>query len=90
MYSRMKDKILEDADQQATSILEDARAQARQEHDDLIAAGHASIERAVKKAKKELQAEVADIAILGAEKILQRSVNPDDHKKALNELAQDL
>ena len=83
-------KLLEEADQEATAILESARLQARKERDDILAAGHAAIERAVTKAKGELQNQVVDIAILGAEKILQRSVNVQDHQAILQDLAKSL
>lgn len=83
-------KLLEEADQEATVILENARLQARKERDDILAAGHAAVDRAVTKAKGELRDQVIDIAILGAEKVLQRSVNAQDHKKILQDLAKNL
>lgn len=83
-------KLLEEADQEATQILEAARAQARKERDDIVASGHAAVDRAVAKAKHELQNQVIDIAVLGAEKILQRSVDVQDHKAILQDLAKNL
>ena len=83
-------KLLEEADKEATKILEAARAQAKQEHDDIIAAGHTAVARAVSKAKSDLQEQVVDIAILGAEKILQRSVSSQDHTDMLRDLAKNL
>lgn len=83
-------KILEQADTEAGVILEDARVQARKERDEIINSGHFSVQKAVNKAKKELQEQVADIAILGAEKILQRSVTAEDHAEALKDLAKNL
>ncbi len=83
-------KLLEEAEQEATQILENARAEARKERDDIVAAGHTSVERAVAKAKNELQNQVIDIAVLGAEKILQRSVNVQDHQAILQDLAKNL
>lgn len=83
-------KLLEEADQEATVILENARMQARKERDDILAAGHAAVDRAVTKAKGELQDQIVDIAMLGAEKILQRSINVQDHKKILQDLAKNL
>lgn len=83
-------KILEQADVEAGIILEDARAQARIERDEIINSGHHSVQKAINKAKKELQEQVADIAILGAEKILQRSVTAADHAEALKDLAKGL
>ncbi len=83
-------KILEQADAEAGVILEDARSQARKERDEIIESGHQAVQKDVHKAKKELQEQVADIAIMGAEKILKRSVNADDHTEALKELAKSL
>lgn len=83
-------KLLEEADKEATEILEKARNQARKERDEIIAAGHAAIEREVVKAKNELQDQVVDIAMLGAEKVLQRSVNLQDNEKILRDLAKNL
>jgi len=83
-------KLLEDADKEATQILEAAREQARKERDDIIASGDVHIEREINKAKTELQKQLASVAVLGAEKILQRSVNVQDHEKMLNELAKTL
>lgn len=83
-------KLLEDADQEAIAILEHARLQARKEREDIIAAGNVAVSQAVTKAKHELANQVVDIAIIGAEKILQRSVNLQDHKAILQDLAKSL
>lgn len=83
-------KLLEEADVEATQIIENARTKARKERDDIVASGHVAIERAVSKAKHELQNQVIDIAILGAEKVLQRSVIAEDHKNILQNLAKNL
>jgi F-type H+-transporting ATPase subunit b len=83
-------KLLEEAEQEAVLILENARTEARRERDDIIAAGHASIVRETTKAKHDLQNQVANLAILGAEKILQRSVNAQDNEKILQDLAKNL
>lgn len=83
-------KLLEEAEEEAVQILEKARMQARRERDDIVASGHLAIDRAVSKARHELQNDVIDIALLGAEKILQRSVDVTDHKDILQELAKSL
>ncbi len=83
-------KLLEDADVQAAKILEEARTQAKRERDEIIAAGHLAVERAVAKAKHDLQGQVVDIAILGAEKVLQRSVDDKDNRDILQNLAESL
>lgn len=83
-------KLLEEADLEATQIIENARNSARKERDDIVAAGHSAIDRAVAKAKHELYDQVVDIAMLGAEKILQRSVDSNDNKAILQDLAKNL
>ncbi|HSX20671.1 MAG TPA: F0F1 ATP synthase subunit B [Gammaproteobacteria bacterium] len=83
-------KLLEEADQEAAQILENARVQARKERDDILAAGHVALDREVTKAKNELQDQVVNIAMLGAEKILQRSVNAQDNQEILQQLAKNL
>ena len=83
-------KLLEEADLEANQILAKARQLSIKERDDIIAAGRAEITRAVKQARTDLQTQVAAIAILGAEKILERSINPDDHREMLNNLAKKL
>ncbi len=83
-------KVLEQADIDANLILENARQQARKERDEIIASGHVGVERALTKAKQELQAQVVDLVVIGAEKVLQRSINPQDHAKILHDLAKNL
>lgn len=83
-------KILEDADQQAALILENSREAARREREEIVASAQVAIERAVVKVKHDLQSQVTDLAILGAEKILQRSINQKDHETILKELAKSL
>ena len=83
-------KLLEEADMEANQILAKARQQSIKERDEILVAGRAEIARALKQAKTDLQAQIASIAILGAEKILERSINPDDHREMLNNLAKKL
>lgn len=83
-------KILEDAAQESARIIEAAKAQAKIEYDNTIAAGNAQLSRQVRHAKSDLQVHVANLVIKGAEKILQRSINPDDHVDILNSLAKEL
>lgn len=83
-------KLLQEAELEAMRILESSRTQARKERDDIIAAGQAEIKLELNKAKASLQKEIAGIVVLGAEKILERSINPEDHKEILNQLAKSL
>src|SRR5579862_2246838 len=53
-------KLLEEADQEATAILENARMQTRKERDDIFGGGHAAGDRGVNKSKNELPGQVND------------------------------
>lgn len=83
-------KILDEADKKATEILADARAAAHKERDEIIESGKAQLNRAVRQAKNDLQTQIANIVVLGAEKILERSINPEDHQDILQNLAKKL
>lgn len=83
-------KLLENAEKEAALILENVRQEARKERDEIVASGHLAVDRAIIKAKIELQDKVADLAILGAEKILQRNINMEDNQKILQDLAKTL
>lgn len=83
-------KMLEDADREANQIIDDAKVHAQREQADIIAAGHAQIASAVKQAKSDLQTQLAGIVVLGAEKILERSINAADHRDILDDLAKKL
>ena len=82
--------IIKHANQQAQQILEAARAQAHQERNDIVAAGKAEVEQEVHRAKSQLQEQVAQIVVKGAEKILARSINLDDHSNMLDNLAKEI
>jgi F-type H+-transporting ATPase subunit b len=83
-------KMLEDADREANKIIAAAKETAQREHDQLIAAGNAQVARAIKQAKTELQAQLSGLVVLGAERILERSINPADHRDILESLTKKL
>lgn len=83
-------KLLQDANQEVSRVLEAARNNARLERDQIIASGQESLNLAINKAKNDLRAEIANIVVLGAEKILARNINPEDHKQLLDNLAKSL
>jgi len=82
--------ILEQANKRASQILDEAKEQARTEGQRLIAAAQAEIEQEVERAKEHLRAQVAGIAISGAEKILEASVDEKAHASLVEKLAASL
>ena len=67
--------IIDQANKRATQIIDEAKEQAREEGQRLIAGAQAEIEQEVNRAKEQLRAQVASIAIAGAEKILEASID---------------
>lgn len=73
-------------EKQALALIEEAKAQAKAEADRIIAAAYAQIEQEKQKAKDQLREQVAALAVVGAEKILQREVNAQAHAEMLSQL----
>jgi F-type H+-transporting ATPase subunit b len=70
--------------------LEEAKAEARAEGERLLAAAKAEIEQEVARAKEQLRNQVADLAVAGAAKILQREVDAKAHADLLASIRQGL
>jgi F-type H+-transporting ATPase subunit b len=95
------DKIVADARQQATGILDQAHARANEivaegkesgvkERERQITAAKAEIEQETNKAREELRGQVSAIAIASAEKILKREIDAKAHDDILGKLAQEI
>ncbi|HFL8819328.1 MAG TPA: F0F1 ATP synthase subunit B [Candidatus Azoamicus sp. OHIO2] len=88
-----KDKyntIIMNATKQADKILDDARMGAISERDEIILSGRKQIEQELNKVKIELQKQVAELIIIGSEKILGKSIHADDHIDILNKFMKQL
>ncbi|WP_250656048.1 F0F1 ATP synthase subunit B [Alkalimarinus coralli] len=83
-------ELIEQANKRSAQIVEEAKEQAREEGERLVAAAKAEIEQESNRAKEALRAEVAAIAVAGAEKILQTSIDSNVHGDLLNKLAAEL
>lgn len=83
-------QLIEHANKRANQLIEESKDQARAEGDRLKTAAQADIEQEVQRAKEVLRAQVAALSLLGAEKILQTSVNQEAHGKMLEQLASEL
>ena len=68
-------EIIDMANKRANQIVDEAKDKARDEGQRLIAGAQAEIEMEVQRAREVLRAQVAAIAISGAEKILESSVD---------------
>lgn len=83
-------QILDKANKTANAIVEEAKQQARSEGERLLASAKAEIEVEVNRAKDQLRAQVAALAVAGAEKILESSVDDKAHTDLVAKLASQL
>ncbi|ROR99040.1 ATP synthase F0 subcomplex B subunit [Sinobacterium caligoides] len=82
--------ILDAANKRANQLVEEAKDQARTEGERLKAAAEAEVEQEVNRAKEELRAQVAVLAIAGAEKILGSQIDAAANEELVNKLAAEL
>jgi F-type H+-transporting ATPase subunit b len=79
-------EIVSAAEKSASQRVEESKAQAKTEGERLVAAAHAQIQQEVQSAKQQLREQVAELAVVGAEKILRREVDARAHADMLNQL----
>ena len=75
------------AEKQAALIIEEARDKAKEEGNRQLAAAQAEIEQETNKAREALRSKVAELAVMGAEKILRKEINADAHKDIVESVA---
>ncbi len=78
-------RILE-AEKQSAGIIDEARREAEAEKARIIAQAKLDAEQEVKRARDALRADVASLAIKGAEQILKREVDAKAHAELLDQL----
>jgi F-type H+-transporting ATPase subunit b len=82
--------IIAQADKRGAELVEEAKLSAKAEGHRMITAAKAEIEQEVSRAKDTLRAQVAVLAVKGAEKILRREVDAKAHAELLNAVASEL
>jgi F-type H+-transporting ATPase subunit b len=83
-------KRIADAEKRAQMVADEIKANATAEAARIIAQAKADAEQQVTKAREELRAQVAGLAVKGAEQILKREVNASAHADLLSQLAVEL
>lgn len=83
-------EVVAQGQKRASEIVEEAKETARTEGDRIVTAANAEIEREINQAKEALRAQVASIAIAGAEKVLKREIDAKSHDALLNDLAAEI
>jgi F-type H+-transporting ATPase subunit b len=79
--------IIDAANKRATQIVDEAKDHARAEADRIKTAAQAELEQEVNRAKEQLRGKVAALALAGAEKVLQASIDQNTHKALVENLA---
>jgi F-type H+-transporting ATPase subunit b len=83
-------QIVESANLHSSQLIEEAKVEARQENQRIIEMAQGEIDREIMQAKAALKAQLATLAITGAEKIIQRNIDPSVHDDLLNQLAAEI
>ncbi|WP_028116979.1 F0F1 ATP synthase subunit B [Ferrimonas senticii] len=83
-------EIIEQANKRGAQIVESAKEEATAAREKIIAQGEAEIEAERNRAKEQLRAQVAVLAIAGAEKIIERSIDASAHSDIIDKLAAEL
>lgn len=82
--------IVDDARSQASQMIDNARTDAESERERILKAAQADVAQEMNRAKETLRAEVADLAVLGAERILEASIDRERHNALLERVAAEL
>jgi F-type H+-transporting ATPase subunit b len=79
-------KLIEDATARGEALVAEAKEEARREAERIVAAGRRQTDQERDEMIAELRREYAQIAVMGASRVLEREINVDDHQRFLDEL----
>ena len=82
--------IIEQANKQRSQMIDEAKAEAETERAKIVAQAQAEIDAERKRAREELRKQVAMLAIAGAEKIIERSVDEAANSDIVDKLVAEL
>jgi len=79
--------IIEQANLHSSKLIEEAKSQAKVEAQRIVDLAQNEIDRTVLEAKASLKAQLATLAVAGAEQIIQQKLDISSHNELLNQLA---
>jgi F-type H+-transporting ATPase subunit b len=82
--------IIEQANKRANQIIDEAKEKALEEANRVKAAKEAELEQEVNQAREALRSQVATLALAGAEKVLEASIDEKAHAQLVEKLAAEL
>lgn len=80
-------QIIEQANLHSAQLIEEAKSNAKVESQRIVELAQGEIDREVMQAREALKSQLATLAVTGAEKIIQRKLDPSIHHDLLDELA---
>ena len=83
---RTATEIIEQANKRKAQILDEAREEAQTERQKILTQAEAELEAERNRARDDLRKQVATLAVAGAEKILERSIDKDAQKYILDNI----
>jgi F-type H+-transporting ATPase subunit b len=83
-------EILGQAEKRASQIIDDAKVVANTEAERIKSSAQSEIEQEINRAKEDLRGQISNLAIAGAEKILEKEIDKKAHADMLTKLAKDL
>jgi len=83
-------KLLNDYDRRAQTIIADARRTATVEAERIIASAKMEANQLLDRARVQLRAQLAEIAVVGAANILVKEIDATEHARLLAQLKDDL
>jgi F-type H+-transporting ATPase subunit b len=80
-------EIVAVAEKRAAEVADEAKAAAKAEAERIVAAAKADIDQELVRAKEQLRAAVAELAVAGAARILEKEVDAKSHARLLETVA---
>lgn len=78
--------IISDAEQQSKNIVDEARTIAKDEAAKIAKSSSQQLEQEINSAREKLKADVAEMAIMCAEKIIAKEINKKSHDEIIDEV----
>ena len=82
--------MLAKAEQRAAQILEEAKEEGKVEAQRIMTAAKAEVQQEAAQAKEMLREQLGTLVVTGAEKVLRKEINAQEHDRLLNQLAAQL
>ena len=87
---QLEDPVTFAAEKRSSQIVEEAKQAAKSEGERILAEARAEVGQEVLRAKEALRGQVAELAVVGAEKILRREIDAAKHADLLASIKAEL